>query len=171
MEEPVPLKIIGTRQRKLDGRDKVLGRTVFASDLRLPGMLIGKILRSPHAHARVRSIDVSAAERVPGVHAVVHAGNVSQRPFGYGSDNVPLKGGKVPCAGDEVAAVAAENEDAAALALDLIAVDYEVLPAVFDPFEVRRPGGPVDPRRTRRHRGQRVHALGLRAWRCRSGGP
>jgi CO/xanthine dehydrogenase Mo-binding subunit len=143
LEEAVPLKIIGTRQRKLDGKDKVLGRTVYASDLRLPGMLIGKILRSPHAHARVRSIDVGAAERVPGVHAVLHAGNVSQRPFGYGSDNVPLKGDRVRCAGDEVAAVAAEDEDAAARALDLVAVDYEVLPAVFDPYEALRPSAPM----------------------------
>ena len=137
------LRVIGTRQRKLDGKDKVLGRTEYASDLRLPGMLVGKILRSPHAHARVRAIDVSAAERLPGVQAVVHAGNVTQAPFGYGSDNVPLKGDVVRCPGDEVAAVAADSEDAAMEALELIDVHYEVLPAVFDPYAALDPGAPL----------------------------
>src|SRR5215472_1159397 len=137
------LRVIGTRQRRLDGRDRVLGRTAYVSDLRLPGMLAGKILRSPHPHALVRSIDVTAAERSPGVVAVVHAGTVRQRPFGYGSDNVPLKGDRVRCAGDEVAAVAAEDEEAAESALDLIRVDYEVLPAVFDPFEALEPAAPA----------------------------
>ena len=137
------LRVIGTRQRKLDGKDKVLGRTEYASDLRLPGMLVGKILRSPHAHARVRAIDVSAAERLPGVQAVVHAGNVTQAPFGYGNDNVPLKGDVVRCPGDEVAAVAADSEDAAMEALELIDVHYEVLPAVFDPYAALDPGAPL----------------------------
>ncbi len=143
------LRVIGTRQRKLDGKDKVMGRTAFVSDLRLPGMLAGKILRSPHAHARIRSIDVAAAERHPGVRAVVHAGNVDQRPFGYGADNIPLKGDRVRCVGDEVAAVAAEDEEAAERALELIEVDYEVLPAVFDPFQALEPGAPaLHPERT-----------------------
>ena len=84
------LRVIGTRQRKLDGRDKVMGRTTYVSDLRLPRMLVGKILRSPHAHARIVRVDAAAAEALPGVHAVVHAGNVTQRPFGYGLDNLPL---------------------------------------------------------------------------------
>ena len=128
------LKIVGRRVPKLDGRQKVAGATVFASDIRLPGMLVGKILRSPHPHARIASVDISAAERVPGVHAVVHAGNVTQHPFGYGLDNIPLKTEKVRCVGDEVAAVAAETEDAAEAALDAIEVVYEPLPAVYDPF-------------------------------------
>src|SRR5215471_19278124 len=143
------LRVIGTRQRRLDGRDRVLGRTAYVSDLRLPGMLAGKILRSPHPHALVRSIDVTAAERSPGVVAVVHAGTVRQRPFGYGADNVPLKGDRVRCVGDEVAAVAAEDEEAAERALDLIEVDYEVLPAVFDPFAALEPSAPaVHPERS-----------------------
>ncbi len=136
------LLVIGTSQRKLDGKDKVLGLTVFASDLRLPGMLVGRILRSPHAHARIQSVDVGAAERVPGVHAVLHAGNVNQRAFGYGLDNLPLKAGKVRCAGDEVAAVAADDEEAAARALELISVSYEPLPAVFDPHAALAPDAP-----------------------------
>ncbi|HKA48907.1 MAG TPA: xanthine dehydrogenase family protein molybdopterin-binding subunit [Candidatus Dormibacteraeota bacterium] len=137
------LRVVGTSQRKLDGKDKVLGRTGYVSDLRLPGMLVGKILRSPHAHARVRSIDVSAAELAPGVHAVVHAGNVAQLPFGYGGDNIPLKGDRVRCVGDEVAAVAAESEAAALEALELIDVQYELLPAVFDPYQALEPGAPL----------------------------
>jgi CO/xanthine dehydrogenase Mo-binding subunit len=135
--------VIGTRQRKLDGKDRVLGRTRYVSDLRLPGMLAGKILRSPHPHARIRSIDAGEAERSPGVVAVVHAANVRQRPFGYGADNVPLKGDRVRCVGDEVAAVAAEDEAAAERALDLIRVDYEVLPAVLDPFEALEAAAPA----------------------------
>jgi CO/xanthine dehydrogenase Mo-binding subunit len=135
------LRLIGRSQRKLDGRDKVLGRTRYVSDLSLPGMLVGRILRSPLPHARVRRIEMAAAERAPGVHAVVHAGNVRQRSFGYGADNLPLKT-TARCVGDEVAAVAAETEDAAQRALDLIEVDYEPLPAVIDPFEARRPGAP-----------------------------
>lgn len=137
------LRVIGTRQRKLDGRDKVMGRTAYVSDLRLPRMLVGKILRSPHAHARVVRVDAAAAETLPGVHAVVHAGNVTQRPFGYGVDNLPLKAGKVRCVGDEVAAVAAEDEETAQRALDLIDVEYEVLPAVFDPYRALEAGSPL----------------------------
>jgi xanthine dehydrogenase molybdenum-binding subunit len=101
----------------------------------MSGLLVGAILRSPHPHARIRSIDISAAEQLPGVHAVVHAGNVEQRPFGYNHDNLPLKGDKVRFIGDELAAVAAIDEETARQALELIRVDYELLPAVFDPFE------------------------------------
>jgi len=136
------LRIVGRRVPKLDGREKVLGRTVFASDIRLPGMLVGKILRSPHPHARLVSVDVSKAERMPGVCAVVYAGNVTQRPFGYGLDNLPLKAGKVRCVGDEVAAVAAVSEDAADAALEAIEVVYEPLPPVYDPYEAVAAGAP-----------------------------
>ena len=108
----------------------------------MSGLLVGAILRSPHPHARICSIDVSAAERLPGVHAVIHAGNVEQRPFGYNHDNIPLKEDKVRFIGDEVAAVAAIDEDIAQRALELIEVDYELLPAVFDPFEALRDNSP-----------------------------
>ncbi len=140
MTEPRPLRVVGRSVPRLDGREKVLGRTRYASDLELPGMLVGKILRSPYPHARIVSVDVSRAERLPGVHAVIHAGNVVQRPFGYGLDNLPLKAEKVRCVGDEVAAVAAESEDAALAALDAIEVVYEPLEAVYDPFEALRDG-------------------------------
>jgi len=129
------LRVVGTRAPKLDAPQKVAGQTVYADDIRMSGLLVGAILRSPHPHARIRSIDVSAAEQLPGVRAVIHAGNVEQRPFGYNGDNLPLKADKVRFIGDEVAAVAAIDEDTAKRALELIRVDYEVLPAVFDPFE------------------------------------
>jgi len=129
------LQVVGQRLPKLDAPQKVTGQITYADDLRISGLLEGVILRSPHPHARILSIDVSAAERLPGVRAVIHAGNVEQRRFGYREDNLPLKGDKVRFIGDEVAAVAAVDEDTARRALELIRVDYEVLPAVFDPFE------------------------------------
>jgi xanthine dehydrogenase molybdenum-binding subunit len=135
-------QVVGKRLPKLDAPQKVAGQIAYANDLRMSGLLEGAILRSPHPHARILSIDVSAAERLPGVRAVIHAGNVQQRPFGYGGDNLPLKGDKVRFIGDEVAAVAAVDEDTARRALELIQVDYEVLPAVFDPFEALDEGSP-----------------------------
>jgi len=135
--------VVGKRLPKLDAPQKVAGQTVYADDMRLPGLLVGAILRSPHPHARIREIDVEEAQRLPGVRAVIHAGNVEQRPYGYGHDNVPLKGEKVRFIGDEVAAVAAVDEETAKQALELIRVDYEVLPPVFDPFEALEDGAPV----------------------------
>ena len=136
------LRVVGTRAPKLDAPQKVAGQTVYADDLRFSGLLVGAILRSPHPHARILSIDVSAAEQLPGVHAVIHAGNVEQRPFGYHNDNLPLKPDKVRFIGDEVAAVAAIDDDTARRALGLIRVEYEVLPAVFDPFEALAEASP-----------------------------
>ena len=89
------LRVVGKRLPKLDAPQKVTGQTAYAEDLRMSGLLVGAILRSPHAHARIRSIDVSAAEQLPGVRAVIHAGNVEQRPFGYDHDNYPLNPAKV----------------------------------------------------------------------------
>ena len=136
------LRVVGKRLPKLDAPEKVAGQTVYADDLRLSGLLVGAILRSPHPHARIRSIDIEAAERLPGVRAVIHAANVEQRRFGYGHDNIPLKPDKVRFIGDEVAAVAAVDEETAKRALELIRVDYEVLPAVFDAFEALDAGAP-----------------------------
>ena len=123
---------MGRRVPKLDGREKVMGATRYVSDLSLPGMLVGKIKRSPHPHARILAIDTSAAERLPGVHAVITGANMTQHAFGYGFDNTPLKVDKVRCVGDEVAGVAAENDDIAMRALDAIQVDYEALPSVTE---------------------------------------
>ena len=142
-EQGYPLSIVGRRIPKLDAPEKVTGRTLYADDLRLPGLLWGAILRSPLPHARIRHVDTSAAERLPGVKAVIHAGNVEQRPFGFDRDNLPLKSDTVRCVGDEVAAVAATDEATAREALSLIQVDYEELPAVFDPFAALDEGSPV----------------------------
>jgi CO/xanthine dehydrogenase Mo-binding subunit len=120
-----------------------MGLTRYVSDLSLPRMLVGKIKRSPHPHARIVSIDTRAATAMPGVHAVITAANVTQHPFGYGLDNTPLKPEVVRCAGDEVAAVAAEDEETALRALDAVAVEYELLPAVTDPFKALEPDAPL----------------------------
>ena len=135
--------MVGRRLPKLDAPPKVAGKTVYADDMRMSGLLVGAILRSPHPHARIVSIDISEAEQLPGVHAVVHAGNVEQRPFGYNHDNIPLKAGKVRFIGDEVAAVAAIDEETVHRALELIRVEYEPLPAVFDPYEALEHSAPV----------------------------
>ncbi len=136
-------RVVGRRVPKLDAPEKVTGRARYGDDLRLPGMLWGAILRSPLPHARIRGVDTARAEALPGVRAVITGRTVRQRPFGYGDDNIPLKVDKVRYVGDEVAAVAAVDEDTAREALDLIEVDYEPLPAVFDPFEALQPGAPL----------------------------
>lgn len=136
------LRVVGRRLPKLDAPQKVSGKTAYADDLRMSGLLVGAILRSPHPHARIVSIDIAEAEALPGVHAVIHAGNVQQRNYGYNHDNIPLKREKVRFIGDEVAAVAAIDERTARKALELIRVEYEPLPAVFDPFEALEASSP-----------------------------
>ena len=129
------LGVIGTRMRKLDGLDKSTGRALFTDDIVLPGMLHGKILRSPHPHARILSIDTATAEALPGVHAVVTG---PEMPIRYGiipwtPDEYALAIDRVRYIGDGVAAVAAVDEDTALRALALIDVEYEPLPAYLDP--------------------------------------
>lgn len=135
--------IVGRRLPKLDAPEKVTGSVQYADDLKIPGLLSATIVRSPHAHARIVSIDTSRAESLPGVKAVVHAGNVRQRPFGYDRDNLPLKGEKVRCVGDEVAAVAAVDLATARRAAGMIEIEYAPLPAVVDPHEALMPDAPV----------------------------
>lgn len=132
-DRPDAPSALGQRAGKIDGPPKVTGAAVFADDLRLPRMLIGKILRSPHAHARIARIDVSRARALPGVHAVLTGEDLPER---YGvipvsQDETALKIGKVRMVGDEVAAVAAVDEDTALAALALIEVDYEPLPEIL----------------------------------------
>lgn len=141
---------VGHSVARVDGREKVTGSLVYGSDFTLPGALVGKILRSPYAHARIVRIDTSGAEALPGVRAVITAADTPQRPFGFQSagnprlaDKLPLERDKVRFIGDEVAAVAAEDEDTALEALALIEVEYEELPAVFDPEEARSEGAPL----------------------------
>ena len=131
---------VGERIPMVDSVDKVTGAGKYTDDLTLPGMLVGKILHSPHAHARILSIDTSAAERLPGVHAVV-TGRETPVKYGIlpiGHDETIFATDKVRYIGDNVAGVAAESESVAEGALRLIKVDYEVLPAHFDPEQSMR---------------------------------
>ncbi|MBS3907248.1 MAG: xanthine dehydrogenase family protein molybdopterin-binding subunit [Syntrophaceae bacterium] len=131
---------IGKRIPKMDAEDKVTGKAVYIQDLKVPGMLWGKILYSPHPHARILNMDTSAAERLPGVKAVLTGYNTPLIKFGFYKDNMPLKANKVCSYRDEVAAVAATDPDIAEEALGLIRVEYEILPAIFDPEDAMKEG-------------------------------
>ncbi len=138
--------LIGSRMRKIDGLDKATGRAAYTDDIALPGMLHAKILRSPHAHARIVSIDAREALAMPGVHAVVTGEDM---PVQYGiipwtPDEYPLALDRVRYVGDGVAAVAAADEDTALAALRRIVVDYEPLPVHLDPLEALEASGSYD---------------------------
>jgi 4-hydroxybenzoyl-CoA reductase alpha subunit len=138
--------IVGKRMPRVDTRAKVTGGAKFTADLAFPRMLVGKILRSPHAHARIVDIDTSAAEKLPGVKAVVTGKDTSGSKWGvfrYTLDQQFLPIEKVRYFGEEVAAVAAVDEDTALEAIDLIRVTYEELPAVFDPMSAIAPDAPL----------------------------
>ncbi len=129
--------VIGHPQRKIEGLAKSTGRAVYTDDITLPGMLHGKILRSPHPHAEILSVDTSRAEALDGVHAVVTGKDM---PVQYGiipwtPDEYPLCLDRVRFIGDGVAAVAAVDEDTANRALRLIEVEYKELPAYMTPSE------------------------------------
>lgn len=125
---------IGRRVPRIDALEKVTGRAMYCTDLMLPNMLWGKILRSHYPHARIVSIDTRRAERLQGVRAVITADDVPNTRYGMGlSDEPVLARDKVRYAGEPVAAVAAESLEIAEEALTLIRVEYEQLPALFDP--------------------------------------
>ena len=147
-------KVVGTRPVRPDGVEKVTGRAAFGADLSLPGMLVGKVKRSPHAHARIVSIDVEKARALPGVKAVVTAADfpeiASEEAFvGEGPMNFRdlscncMARGKVLYEGHAVAAVAATSSAIADAALDLIEVVYEPLPHVIDVEAAMAPGAPL----------------------------
>ena len=128
---------VGKRLAMLDAPAKVTGAGLYADDLKLPGMLVGKILHSPHPHARIRAIHTEKAEALPGVHAVATGQDVP-RPYGIlpiGHDECVFTADKARYIGDNVAGVAAVDTATAERALELIEVDYESLPAFFDPIE------------------------------------
>lgn len=133
----VPLRVMGRGVPRVDGRDRVTGRAVYTFDIQLPGMLYARTLRSPHPHARIRHIDVSRAAACSGVRAIISCLNAP--PVSW-SNGVPLLDRTVRYAGDEVAVVAADNEDIAEESLGLIDVDYEVFPFVTSPEDALRPG-------------------------------
>jgi len=134
---------IGKRIPKLDAADKATGRSRYIQDLKLPGMLYGRILYSQCAHARIVKIDVSKARALPGVRAVLTGEDIPEIKMGVYKDNRPLKKGKVCSYRDEVAAVAAVDPQTAREALELIDVVYDPLPAVFDPEAAMREGAPL----------------------------
>jgi len=137
-------KVIGTPVPRGEGKDKVSGRTVYAADLKLSNLLWAKILRSPHPHARIRRVETSKALKVPGVCAIITGADVKGYFVGKQIRDLPvLCWDKVRFVGDRVAAVAAESVDAAEEAIHLIDVDYEILPAVFDPLEALAPTAPL----------------------------
>lgn len=142
------LDYVGKRVLRKDGPDKVTGRAVYTVDLQLRDMLVGKILRSPYPHAKLLHIDTSRALRVPGVKAIITGQDTLGIRHGfvetprYPPDQYPLAMDKVRYVGEEIAAVAATDPYAAEEALELIRVEYEPLPAVFDPMEAMAPDAP-----------------------------
>ena len=134
------LSSVGKRIPKIDAVDKATGRVQYIQDLKLPGMLYGKILYSKFPHARILKIDTSKAKALPGVRSVVTGEDVPVIKMGVYKDNRPLKVGKVCSYRDEVAAVAAIDPETAEEALSLIEVIYEPLPGIFDPEEAMQAG-------------------------------
>jgi CO/xanthine dehydrogenase Mo-binding subunit len=136
---------IGKSEFNVNAIAKVTGKAKYVTDLELPRMLFGKLKRSPYPHAKIISIDISQAEAMPGVKAVI-VGDEETSPFRYGSgveDEYILARDKVRFVGDVVAAVAAETEEIAQEAVDLIDVEYEELPAVFDGDEAFKKDPPA----------------------------
>ncbi|HLA28142.1 MAG TPA: molybdopterin cofactor-binding domain-containing protein [Syntrophales bacterium] len=143
--------VVGKSLPRMDAAVKATGEAKFTADLALPRTLYGKILRSPYPHARILKIDTTKAERLLGVKAVITGKDITDIPqgpirastFPYSlRDKFALAKEKVRYIGDEVAAVAAIDEDTAEEALDLIEVEYEELPSVFDPLEAMKPDAP-----------------------------
>ena len=132
------LESIGQSPVRLDAREKVTGRTLYAVDLKMAGMLYAKVLRSPHPHARILHIDATKARSLPGVVAVVTGKDFPGSLGATVQDQSFLAGDKVRFVGDAVAAVAAVNLDTAEEALSLIHVEYELLPALFEPVEAMK---------------------------------
>ena len=138
--------VVGKGSRRIDTTAKATGEVLFTADLTLPRMLIGKVLRSPYPHARIVNIDTSRAERLPGVKAVITGKDTFGEGWGvfrYTQDQIFLPSDRVRYVGEEVAAVAAVDEDTALEALSLIKVEYEILPAVFTVAEAMAEGAPV----------------------------
>ena len=133
----VEFKVLEKNLPRIDASEKVTGRAVYAADVYLPGMLMCKLLPSPRAHARIVKIDKSKAEALPGVRAVIIGRDFPEVHFGSGAlkDRYIMARDEVFYIGEPVAAVAADDEMTAQEALDLIEVEYEDLPSVFDPIE------------------------------------
>ena len=137
-------QVVGRPTPRVEGQLKVTGKALYSADLNLPGILWGKVLRSPISYGQIKSIDLSKAREVPGVHAVIAGQEVTGLRIGRCIYDTPiLADGVVRFIGEKVAAVAAETEEAAEQALDLIEVEYEEMPPVLNPFEALRPNAPI----------------------------
>ncbi len=145
-----PTAVVGQSDRKVDGLRLAKGHPAFTDDVAMRDLLYAKVLRSPHAHARIVSIDDSAARALPGVHALIHYGNTPRVKYASGGQSWPNPypwdqvsfDDKVRHVGDRVAAVAAESLETAEEACRLIKVSYDVLPAVFDEVQALGTGAP-----------------------------
>ena len=143
--------VVNKGEPKVDGIKLAKGRAVFADDMEMPGMLFGGLLTSPHGHARILSIDASKARALPGVHAVLTHEDVARVIYASGGQSYPNPppydqvslDTKVRHVGDRVAVVAAETPEILQQALELIDVEYELLPVVLDPLAAMQPGAPV----------------------------
>ena len=149
MSEIKEFSYIGKRIKRVDAPPKATGEAKFFGDVKLPGTLVGRILASPYAHAKIINIDTSKAENLPGVRSVITSKDTPKTPLDWyqvqGTKhyaNVALASDRVRFIGEEVAAVAADNEVIAEEALKLIDVKYEVLDAIFDPEEAMKSGSP-----------------------------
>jgi len=150
------LSVVGKRLPQPDAAAKATGVARYAGDIKLPGMLIAKIVRSPYPHAKIKKIDKSKAEKLPGVEAIITPEDIAYaKGFNRGFKDIPMMASgfvqasdehilndKARHIGDGVAAVAAVNESIAEEAVELIEVEYEKLPAVFDPEDTMKPGAP-----------------------------
>ncbi len=146
-----PFNVVGKSEWKVDGLALATGRAQFTSDIELRGLLYGKILFSPHPHARIKEIDTSHAEALPGVYAVLTYKNVPRVVHTTAGQGAPepspydtfILDNKVRFVGDRVAAVAAESPQIAEKAISLINVEYAVLPAVLDPLKAMEKAAPI----------------------------
>ena len=148
---PADLQSVGKSERRVDSVKLATGRGTFVDDIAMPGMLHARLLHSPHAHARIKKIDASRARRMPGVVCVLTHEDVPRIPFTTAGQGWPepspydtvMLDRKVRFVGDRVAVVAAEDAEMAQRACEAILVEYEELPAIFDPEQSMEPGAPV----------------------------
>jgi CO/xanthine dehydrogenase Mo-binding subunit len=155
--------VIGKPLPRVEGTEKVSGAWRYAADNVRPGMLWGKVLRSPYPHARILNIDASRARNLPGVKAIVTSADVNPRLIGAVLQDMPvLAQDRARYVGEDIAVVAAVDADTAEEAIHLIDVDYEELPAVFDPLEAISPEAPVLHPEYERYQGPKTKAPALK---------
>jgi xanthine dehydrogenase molybdenum-binding subunit len=135
--------VVGKKIPRIDAYERVTGQAQYTGDIQLPNMLYARVLRSPHPHAKILSIDTAKAEKLPGVKGILHQGN-AKIPWSSGGHTHQrfIFNNPVRFAGDAVAAVAATDRHIAEQALALIEVKYEKLPFVLDPNEALKPDAP-----------------------------